>query len=122
VLASPRFATAVDESQESWEQFRDGMLMPHIQAGIEGGFPAPPEAIAIDVYKLFAVGPQARGPLSRTVMPDSHHVARWVAKRCHPQLLLGKRRAQHFATVGGYPFECVVDVVDVDIRKQSCLT
>ena len=28
---------AVHESKESWEQFRDGILMPRMQAGIEGG-------------------------------------------------------------------------------------
>ena len=34
---------AVHESQESWEQFRDNVLMPRMGAGIEGGFPTPPE-------------------------------------------------------------------------------
>jgi hypothetical protein len=43
---------AVHESQESWERFRDEILMPRMQAGIEGGFPTPPEETTIDVYKL----------------------------------------------------------------------
>ena len=43
---------AVHESKESWERFRDGTLMPKMQAGIPGGFPTPPEETAIDVYKL----------------------------------------------------------------------
>jgi hypothetical protein len=43
---------AVHESKESWEQFRDNILMPRMQAGITGGFPTPPEEIAIEVYKL----------------------------------------------------------------------
>jgi hypothetical protein len=43
---------AVHESKESWERFRDGTLMPKMQAGITGGFPTPPEETAIDVYKL----------------------------------------------------------------------
>ncbi len=43
---------AVHESKESWEQFRDGILLPRMQEGIEGGFPTPPEEIAIDVYKM----------------------------------------------------------------------
>ena len=30
---------AVHESQESWEHFRDEMLMPTMSEGIEGGFP-----------------------------------------------------------------------------------
>ena len=43
---------AVHESQESWERFRDGTLMPRMQAGIEGGFPTPPEEIVVDVDTL----------------------------------------------------------------------
>ena len=41
---------AVHESKESWETFRDGILMPRLQAGIEGGFPAPPQETAFEVY------------------------------------------------------------------------
>ena len=40
---------AVHDSQESWEQFRDSILMPRMQAGIEGGFQAPPEETAFEV-------------------------------------------------------------------------
>ena len=43
---------AVHESKESWERFRDGILMPRMQEGIPGGFPAPPEETEIDVYKV----------------------------------------------------------------------
>jgi hypothetical protein len=43
---------AVHESQESWERFRDQILMPRMQAGIEGGFPTPPEETAFEVYNL----------------------------------------------------------------------
>lgn len=39
---------AVHDSQQSWEQFRDGTLMPRLQAGIEGGFAGPPEEIAFE--------------------------------------------------------------------------
>lgn len=41
---------AVHESRQSWESFRDSILMPRMQAGIEGGFPTPPQEteIAID--------------------------------------------------------------------------
>ena len=42
---------AVHESKESWEQFRDGILMPRMQAGIEGGFPAPQET-AFEIHNL----------------------------------------------------------------------
>ena len=43
---------AVHESKESWETFRDGILMPRMQAGIEGGFAAPPEETTVDLYKV----------------------------------------------------------------------
>jgi hypothetical protein len=40
---------AIHDSQESWEKFRDETLMPAMSAGIEGGFPAPPEETAFEV-------------------------------------------------------------------------
>ena len=43
---------AVHESKESWEQFRDNILMPQMQAGIDGGFPTPPEEREIDLYTV----------------------------------------------------------------------
>jgi hypothetical protein len=44
--------TAVHESQESWERFRDETLMPKIQAGIAGGFTSPPQETAFPVENL----------------------------------------------------------------------
>ena len=43
---------AVHESKESWETFRDTILMPRMQQGIEGGFTSPPEETVIDLYKV----------------------------------------------------------------------
>ena len=43
---------AVHESRESWERFRDDILMPRLQAGIPGGFQSPPEERAIDLYTV----------------------------------------------------------------------
>ena len=43
---------AIHDSQESWEKFRDETLVPHMQAGIEGGFQAPPEETAVEIYKI----------------------------------------------------------------------
>lgn len=40
---------AIHDSRESWESFRDGVLMPRMQAGIEGGFGGPPEETAFEV-------------------------------------------------------------------------
>jgi hypothetical protein len=43
---------AVHESKESWEAFRDGILLPRMQQGIEGGFPTPPEETEIDLVSV----------------------------------------------------------------------
>ena len=43
---------AVHDSKESWERFRDNILMPRMQQGIPGGFTMPPEETAIEVYNL----------------------------------------------------------------------
>jgi hypothetical protein len=43
---------AMHESQQSWEAFRDGILMPRMQAGIEGGFATPPDETVFDVTAL----------------------------------------------------------------------
>ena len=40
---------AIHVSRESWEQFRDGTLMPAFQRGIDGGFTTPPEETAFEV-------------------------------------------------------------------------
>ena len=40
---------AVHDSQASWEKFRDEVLVPRMEAGIEGGFAAPPEETTVDV-------------------------------------------------------------------------
>jgi hypothetical protein len=43
---------AVHESKESWERFRDEILMPRMQAGIEGGFTGPPQETEVDIDTL----------------------------------------------------------------------
>jgi hypothetical protein len=43
---------AVHDSKESWEHFRDTVLMPQMQKGIAGGFPTPPDETPIDLYKV----------------------------------------------------------------------
>jgi hypothetical protein len=40
---------AVHDSQQSWEQFRDGILMPRMSEGIDGGFTAPPDETVFEV-------------------------------------------------------------------------
>ena len=44
--------TAVHDSQASWERFRDEILMPRMQAGIEGGFTSQPVETAFSVSNL----------------------------------------------------------------------
>ena len=43
---------AIHESKETWEAFRDGILMPRMQQGIEGGFTTPPEETSFEVDNL----------------------------------------------------------------------
>jgi hypothetical protein len=40
---------AVHDSKASWENFRDSVLMPSMQRGIEGGFTAPPEEAVFEI-------------------------------------------------------------------------
>jgi hypothetical protein len=44
--------TAVHDSQGSWEKFRDEVLMPKMQAGIEGGFTSTPVETAFPLVSL----------------------------------------------------------------------
>jgi hypothetical protein len=39
-------------SKESWERFRDDILMPRLQQGVQGGFATPPQETAFDVHNL----------------------------------------------------------------------
>ena len=48
---------AIHESQGSWERFRDSILMPKMQAGIEGGFQTPPQETTIDIDTLLTNTP-----------------------------------------------------------------
>jgi len=43
---------AVHDSKESWEAFRDGVLRPAFARGMAGGFNAPPQETAFEVYNL----------------------------------------------------------------------
>lgn len=43
---------AVHESKDSWERFRDDILMPRMQQGIKGGFTTPPQETAFSVHNL----------------------------------------------------------------------
>lgn len=41
---------AIHDSKESWERFRDEILMPRMQQGVKGGFTAPPQEQVFEVY------------------------------------------------------------------------
>jgi hypothetical protein len=43
---------AVHNSKESWEQFRDEILMPKLKQGINGGFTTSPQETAFEVHNL----------------------------------------------------------------------
>ncbi len=43
---------AIHDSKQSWEHFRDTILMPRMKQGISGGFDTPPEEIIIEIKNL----------------------------------------------------------------------
>jgi hypothetical protein len=43
---------AVHDSKESWETFRNQILMPRMQAGVEGGFTGPPQETVFEVHRF----------------------------------------------------------------------
>jgi hypothetical protein len=43
---------AVHDSKESWERFRDGILVPRMVQGIDGGFTSPPQETVFEVHNL----------------------------------------------------------------------
>jgi len=46
----------VHDSKESWEKFRDGILLPRMQQGIKGGFATPPQETTFEVHNLQTKG------------------------------------------------------------------
>ncbi len=46
---------AVHDSKESWERFRDEILMPNFKKGVKGGFTAMPEETTFEVENLRSV-------------------------------------------------------------------
>ena len=43
---------AIHDSKESWERFRDDILMPTMQQGIKGGFTTPPQETTFETHRL----------------------------------------------------------------------
>jgi hypothetical protein len=41
---------AIHDSPESWERFRDEILMPNLSQGVEGGFSTPPQETTFAVH------------------------------------------------------------------------
>ncbi len=44
--------TAVHDTRESWERFRDEVLLPQMHRGVEGGFSTPTQEMTFEVYNL----------------------------------------------------------------------
>jgi hypothetical protein len=42
----------VYDSRENWERFRDGVLMPRMKQGIQGGFATPPQETGFEIVNL----------------------------------------------------------------------
>ena len=47
---------AIHESRESWERFRDDVLMPRMKQGIKGGFTAQPQETVFPVHWMMQEG------------------------------------------------------------------
>jgi hypothetical protein len=45
---------AVHDSQDSWERFRDDVLMPKLGVGIEEGFEGPPDEKAFELHSFWS--------------------------------------------------------------------
>ena len=43
---------AIHDSKQSWEQFRDEILMPRLKQGVPGGFSTPPQEQEFEIYNL----------------------------------------------------------------------
>ena len=43
---------AIHDSKESWENFRDNVLMPRLKQGVQGGFVDPPHEQGFEVANL----------------------------------------------------------------------
>jgi hypothetical protein len=43
---------AVHDTRESWESFRDAVLVPRMQQGITGGFASPPQETGVDLVTV----------------------------------------------------------------------
>lgn len=43
---------AVHDSKESWERFRDHVLLPRLKEGVPGGFATPPQEQTFEAYNL----------------------------------------------------------------------
>lgn len=43
---------AIHDSKESWEKFRDAILMPKMKQGIKGGFTSQPQETSFNVHNL----------------------------------------------------------------------
>jgi len=61
---------AVHESRQSWEQFRDDILMPRLQRGVKGGFTTPPQEMTFEVDNLQRHEPGLRDVLDRLRIPE----------------------------------------------------
>ena len=46
----PRTIAVTHYSQERWEAFRESVIIPAMQAGVEGGFASAPEETAFEIH------------------------------------------------------------------------
>lgn len=79
---------AVHDTQSSWEQLRDTILSPKIEAGIEGGFTGPPTAMEIDTPAMMATTRTTRRARRRAIRPGRR---RWQCRGRRSRRRRGRR-------------------------------
>ena len=80
---------AVHDSKESWERFRDDILLPRLKEGVKGGFPTSPQETAFEVHVTKA---SAKPVKSAKKMP-----AKTTAKKAGPKQAVKKGPAKKAA-------------------------
>jgi hypothetical protein len=80
---------AVHESRESWERFRDQILMPRMGQGIPGGFASPPQETAFEVHNIQRPGHDATARPAR----KRSAMSKKAGKKTSAARAAGKKRA-----------------------------
>jgi hypothetical protein len=89
---------AVQDSRESWEQFRDSVLIPRMQQGIDCEFQTPPEETGIELYSIDDEGRllgELKGiALGREKPPGAALTTAGFSRGVQPRARVGKAKTE----------------------------